>query len=151
VIIPRLAAFIKPGGCLAIQMPLSFDLPSHRLMRETLSGGDDSGEVFGSQALRIRMNRRPAESAACYYDLLSRCSQQVDAWETEYLHVLEGDDAVLEWVKGTGLRPVLNDLENTEREQFLKSYRSRLNEAYPKRSDGCTLYPFRRVFLVAQL
>ena len=97
------------------------------------------------------MNRRPVESAAYYYDVLSRCSQQVDVWETEYLHVLEGDDAVLEWVKGTGLRPVQNKLQFEECERFLDIYRSRLNEAYPKRSDGRTLYPFRRLFMIAQL
>jgi trans-aconitate 2-methyltransferase len=151
VIMPRLAAFIKPGGCLALQMPLSFDLPSHRLLRETLAGGDGSDKAFESEALRLRMNQRPVQFAAYYYDMLSRCSGQVDVWETEYLHVLEGNDPVLEWVKGTGLRPVLSELQGDERERFLEIYRSRLLEAYPKRSDGRTLYPFRRLFVIAQL
>jgi len=150
ILIPRLAAFIRPGGCLAIQMPLSFDLPSHQLMREVLASGN-SGAAFGSQVLRDRLSHRPVANAACYHDILSRCSQQVDVWETEYLHILEGDDPVLEWVKGTGLRPVLNELQGDECERFLDIYRSRLNEAYPKRPDGHTLYPFRRLFVVAQL
>jgi trans-aconitate 2-methyltransferase len=65
------------------------------------------------------------------------------------LQVLEGEDAVLEWVKGTGLRPVLNGLNDSERKVFLQEYARRLRQAYPVRSDGRTLYPFRRLFLVA--
>jgi trans-aconitate 2-methyltransferase len=69
----------------------------------------------------------------------------------EYLQVLRGEDPVLEWVKGTGLRPILDELAGSERERFLELYRMGLREAYPVRPDGCTLYPFRRFFLVARV
>ena len=72
----------------------------------------------------------------------------MDIWETEYYQILEGDDAVLEWVRGTGLRPILEGLADIEREQILTVYSSRLREAYPKKADGQTLYPFRRLFIV---
>jgi trans-aconitate 2-methyltransferase len=77
------------------------------------------------------------------------CTSGLDIWETEYLQVLEGVDAVLEWVKGTGLRPILNGLDDEERGVFLQEYARRLRQAYPMRADGRTLYPFRRLFLVA--
>ena len=83
------------------------------------------------------------------YDLLSPIAQQLDIWETEYLQVLEGDDPVLEWVSATGLRPVLNGLDDADRATFLASYSAALREAYPQRSNGQTLYPFRRLFIVA--
>jgi trans-aconitate 2-methyltransferase len=95
------------------------------------------------------MARKWVEDAEVYYDLLAAHTTSLDIWETEYLQVLEGDDPVLEWVKGTGLRPILNGLESAERELFLAAYRERLREVYPMRPDGHTLYPFRRIFIVA--
>ncbi len=76
-------------------------------------------------------------------------SQTIDIWETEYLQVLTGNDPVLDWVSGTGLRPVLNGLSDDDRARFLATYSAALRDAYPMRSDGTTLYPFRRLFIVA--
>lgn len=146
---PRLLALLKPGGTLAIQMPLSWDLPSHRLMREVLANGGPGGAPLGSAELRGSVAQRWVAPAEAYYDMIVDQAEQLDIWETEYLQVLGGPDPVLEWVKGTGLRPILNGLADAERELFLTSYRQRLRETYPLRADGATLYPFRRLFLVA--
>lgn len=120
-----------------------------RLMRETLVTGGPEGGALGSEELRQTVARKWVEDAQVYYDLLVGCTRSLDIWETEYLQVLEGENAVLEWVKGTGLRPILNGLDDAEREAFLRQYTQRLHEAYPLRADGSTLYPFRRLFLVA--
>ena len=76
------------------------------------------------------------------------CTRTLDIWETEYLHILEGDNPVLQWVRGTGLRPILNGLADPERKLFLTEYAKRLQAAYPVKADGRTLYPFRRLFMV---
>ena len=107
------------------------------------------GSALGTEELRQVVARRWVEDAAFYYDLLAGQTSSLDIWETEYLQVLEGDDPVLEWVNGTGLRPILNGLEDAEREFFLVAYAQRLHEAYPRRVNGRTLYPFRRLFIVA--
>jgi trans-aconitate 2-methyltransferase len=146
---PRLVRSLNPGGCLAVQMPLSWGLPSHCLMRETLANGGPQGRPLGSDILRQTVARKWVEDAAVYYDLLIASTSSLDIWETEYLQALEGEDAVLEWVKGTGLRPVLNGLDDAEREVFLHEYARRLRLTYPRRADGRTLYPFRRLFLIA--
>ncbi len=146
---PRLINFLKKGGCLAVQMPLSWPAPSHRLMRETLANGGISGRPLGSEALRKRVARKWVEDTEVYYDLLNKYTRSLDIWETEYLQALEGDDPVLEWVKGSGLRPILNGLGDGEREIFLSEYRQRLRETYRVKPNGCTLYPFRRLFIVA--
>ena len=78
-----------------------------------------------------------------------REAESVDVWETEYLQRLEGDDPVLDWVRATGLRPILNRLRGTERERFIEVYRERVRRAYPRHAAGHTLYPFRRLFMVA--
>jgi trans-aconitate 2-methyltransferase len=148
-LLPRLAGFVREGGCLAVQMPLSWDVTSHRLMRETLADYGGGGRPLGTEELRQAVARKWVEDAEVYYDLLTDCVRSLDIWETEYLQVLEGKDPVLGWVQGTGLRPVLNGLADDEREIFLAEYRRRLREAYPVKPNGRTLYPFRRLFIVA--
>jgi trans-aconitate 2-methyltransferase len=148
-LIPRLFGLLAPGGCLAVQMPMSWDLPSHRLMRETLAHGGPGGAPIGPATLREALDHVWVADAAHYFDLLSPNTRSLDIWETEYLQVLEGENPVLDWVSGTGLRPVLNGLADADRAVFLASYAAALLEAYPRRSNGQTLYPFRRLFMVA--
>ena len=147
---PRLMRYVSPGGCLAVQMPLSWDLPSHRLMRSTLEHAGPGGAPLGDAAVLAAVRRRWVQDAEAYFDLLSPLAQRLDIWETEYLQVLTGEDAVLEWVRGTGLRPILNGLNEADRDVFLNRYRQALHDAYPQRPGGLTLYPFRRLFMVAQ-
>lgn len=148
---PRLIRCLKPGGCLAVQMPLSWDLPSHRMMRDTLANGGPGGSSLGSEQLRRSVARNWVDRPSDYYDLLAPLARTIDLWETEYHQVLEGDDPVLEWVKGTGLRPILNGLDERERQLFVTEYSRRLRAAYPKRADDRTVYPFQRLFLVAMI
>jgi trans-aconitate 2-methyltransferase len=84
-----------------------------------------------------------------YYDLLSLGTSSLDMWETTYLHVLEGDNPVLEWTKGTLLPPLLGQLSESEGKTFVEDYRQRVAAAYPRRADGKTALPFRRVFMIA--
>ena len=148
-LVPRLWNLLPPGGCLAVQAPLSWDMRSHHLMRETLADGGPGGRAVGSAGLRQAVGNRWVQDPDFYYDLLAPQAAHLDVWTTEYQHVLTGDDAVLEWVTGTGLRPILNGLDDGEREAYLEEYRRRLNAEYPQRADGVTLYPFRRLFFVA--
>ena len=148
-LVPRLWSMLPSGGCLAIQAPLSWDMRSHQIMRETLGDGGPEGGKLGSADLRAAVSNRWVQDPDFYYDLLAPDADHLDVWTTEYQHVLTGDDAVLEWVTGTGLRPILNGLEDGDRDLYLEEYRRRLNVEYPKRPDGFTLYPFRRLFFVA--
>ena len=148
-LVPRLWAMLPSGGCLAVQAPLSWDMRSHHLMRQTLADGGPGGQPIGTPALRQAVGNRWVQDADFYYDLLAPASAHLDVWTTEYQHILTGADAVLEWVTGTGLRPILNDLDDAERAVYLDEYRRRLNAEYPRRPDGVTLYPFRRLFFVA--
>jgi trans-aconitate 2-methyltransferase len=146
---PDLHGQLAPGGVLAVQMPLSWHLPSHRLMREVLEHGSEHGGPLGDAALRARYARPPVAQPADYYTWLAPHAAHIDIWITEYLQILQGADAVLEWVKGTGLRPILDGLAGNERDRFMDVYRQRLAEAYPVRAGGETLYPFQRLFIVA--
>ena len=146
---PRLVSLLAPGGCLAVQMPLSWPMPSHVQMRQTLVDGGPGGSPLGTEELRQRVGRKWVDDPEEYYDLLVSLTTSIDIWSTEYLQILDGPDPVLEWVKGSGLRPILNDLSETDRATYLEEYARRLRHAYPLRPNGKTLYPFRRLFIVA--
>ena len=141
-LMPRLLDHLAPGGVLAVQMPRNFAAPSHALMHAVAQEGPWAG--------RIALRREPVLPPEAYYDILAPHAATLEIWESEYLQVLEGEDPVLEFVRSTGLRPVLEALEGAEREAYLEDYRARLREAYPRRPDGRTLFPFRRLFIVAQ-
>lgn len=134
--------YVAEGGALAFQMPRNFDAPSHTLMR-AMAEEDPWAEML-TDARRVHV--LPPED---YFDMLRPHSRAIDIWETTYFHVLEGGDPVFDWVSGTGLRPFLEPLNAQEREDFSSAYRTRLRKAYPRRADGQTLLPFRRLFVVA--
>ena len=148
-LIPRLWALLPAGGCLAVQAPMSWDQASHRLMRETLAAGVAGGSPLGGAELRQAVENRWLHDPDFYYDLLSADAAHLEVWTTEYLQALTGPDPVLEWVTATSLRPILAGLGDPDRTTFLDQYRQRLRHAYPRRADGITLYPFRRLFFVA--
>ena len=148
-LVPRLWDLLPAGGCLAVQAPLSWDMLSHRIMRQTLADGGPGGAPLGTPELRRAVGNRWVQDADFYYDLLAPQAAHLDVWTTEYQHILTGADPVLEWVTGTGLRPILNGLDDGDRARYRDEYRRRLNAAYPRREDGSTLYPFRRLFFVA--
>ena len=92
----------------------------------------------------------PVADASWYFGLLATQVAQIDIWETVYLQVLTGVDPVKEWTKGTWLAPLLSALESPQREAFEENYAARVRRAYPTRPDGRTLFPFRRLFIVAR-
>ena len=140
---PTLLQQLAPGGVLAVQMPRNFDAPSHRLIDDTVRAGPWHAR------LAAMIGASPVAEPAVYYDLLTPRVAQLDIWETEYLQVLEGADPVKEWTKGTWLKQFLDALPPDERAPFEADYAARLRIAYPPRSDGRTLFPFRRLFMVA--
>ena len=143
---PRLLGTLAPGGVFAAQMPMSWSEPSHMGLRDVL---DEHG--FGTPELRARLAYKWVAEADWYYGLFRPLVSELDIWETRYLQVLQGEDPVLEWVKGTGLRPVLEALEGEEKDRFLAAYAARLRDLYPRRESGETLYPFPRLFITARL
>ncbi|OCT46117.1 Trans-aconitate 2-methyltransferase [Cladophialophora carrionii] len=146
-ILEDLLAALRPGDVFAFQVPDNFDEPSHRAMRETADQGP------WAETLRpVTTFRRSFQSPRELYDRLSplcRDGRDLDLWHTHYYHVLDDAPAIVEWVKGTGLRPYLDRLSPLERTAFLQEYLARVQRAYPPLADGkvCLRYP--RLFVVA--
>jgi trans-aconitate 2-methyltransferase len=143
-LLPRLMGFVAKGGVFAFQVPNNQYSPSHTLMRDVAAQGPWAEKLANVRGIFV-------ERVQTYFDVLAPHAASLDIWTSEYLHVLDGDDAVFKWVSGTGLRPFLDALNAEERETFTREYKARLNIAYPRRSDGKTLFPFSRLFAVAQI
>ncbi|MHB9753289.1 trans-aconitate 2-methyltransferase [Streptomyces sp. BYX5S] len=143
---PRWIDAVAPGGTFAFQVPGNFAAPSHALMRELAESARWKDRLAG-----VLRHGDAVLTPAQYLARLAGLGCEVDAWETTYLHLLEGPDPVLDWVKGTGLRPVLTALADDPeaREAFVDEYRGLLREAYPATDHG-TVLPFRRIFVVAR-
>ena len=138
-----LVAKLAPGGSLAVQMPDNLDEPAHRLLREIAADGPWAARLTG-------LERTLRYDAGWYYALLEPLCARVDVWRTVYHHPLAGGaDAVVEWFKGSALRPFLAELDAAGQAAFLRRYRDAIAEAYPALADGTVLLPFPRLFIVA--
>ena len=142
----HLAGALAPGGLLAVQMPMAWETRHHSLMRETATEGPWAGALVGGDTIA------PLLPAEAYYEALAPLCDDIDIWATTYLHVLAGENAVLEWMKGTALRPYMTAMASDPPLQsaFLSALAERLASAFLRRSDGTTLLPFPRLFLLAR-
>lgn len=141
-LMPALVRNVRPGGHLAFQVPGNFDEPSHTIRTELAADPRFAEHVAGVAV-------PDSHDAATYLSALAALGCTVDAWETTYLHVLQGEDPVFTWVSGTGARPTLQALPPGLREEFEADYKARLRDAYPPTAHGVVL-PFRRIFVVAR-
>jgi trans-aconitate 2-methyltransferase len=143
-LLPRLLGVISPGGWLAVQIPAMHDAPMRRRQGEVAARLPWASHLAGIASAPDIL------SAGQYWDILRPRTASLDLWETTYLHALQGEDAVAQWALGSSLRPFLDKLPATEREGFIAAYADAVRADYPRRTDGTTLLPFRRLFLIAR-
>jgi trans-aconitate 2-methyltransferase len=141
---PHLIGLLRPGGVLAVQMGNHGGAVSHRLVGEIAVDGP------WSERLRGHYRPLPELAAAPYYRWLAPLAEQLDIWETVYLHALEGEEPVFDWARSSTVLPALAHLDEEEAAEFLHRYREALRLAYPREADRRTLFPFRRLFIVAR-
>jgi trans-aconitate 2-methyltransferase len=142
-VLERLAGSLAPGGVLAVQMPDNLSEPSHELMQWVADRGPWRDKL--SQAAAARQVLPPVTA---YFGCLSPLFRQLDIWHVVYNHPLQGADGIISWFASTGLRPYLDPLSESERDAFLKMYRTKLQEAYPAQPDGTVLLRFPRLFIL---
>lgn len=141
----RLTVGLAAGGVIAVQMPMAHETRHHTLMREVAADGPWAAALDGVGAVA------PLLQPEAYYSVLAESCGEIDIWSTTYLQALTGADAVLEWMKGTALRPYLAALtDEVTRRAYLDALGARLSSAFPRRPDGVTLMPFPRLFLLAR-
>jgi trans-aconitate 2-methyltransferase len=141
---PSLLEQVRPGGVLAIQMPRHTDDPGHVLMLET------ARDPRWRSRLEPHTHRLVVHTPEEYWRWLSPHASRVDIWETIYQHELEGENPIVEFFRGTQLRPYIQALPEDEAKQFVNAYAEKIARAYPKEGNGKTLFPFRRIFIIAE-
>jgi trans-aconitate 2-methyltransferase len=143
-LIRRLFSWVADNGVFAFQIPSSNYASVRALVHEL------SYQSNWTQKMMAARKSLTIECPAFYYDTLCSEASRVDLWETEYNHVLESPDSIVDWISSTGLRPFLIALESAvERQQFVAELRERVAATYEKRADGKVLFPFRRTFVIA--
>lgn len=146
-LIPKLFGFLNPGGVLAIQMPNNFHSPSHQTTIHLLKNNHAWQHFL--KALRYGALTKPFYHLPSYYDLFTKVdAKQTSFWETEYFQELENHQAIFDWVKGTGLRPVLSKMSDQEQADFAKAYVKAITDSYPLQANGKILLPFKRLFMI---
>jgi len=141
----RLMSNLSKGGSLAVQMPDNMQEPSQRAMDKTASDPAWAGKIAAAAGFRAQM-----DDADGYIRMLRPLATRLDVWRTTYMHILPGGPAaIVEWFKGSGLRPFLAALDDGERERFLGRYQSEIETAYPALPDGSVVLRFPRLFIVA--
>jgi len=141
---PRLVRHLLPGGVLAVQMPAAHQAPSHQI------GYDLAESARWRDRLQPLVRREPILEPEAYYAILRPHVTSVEIWSTEYLQALTGDNPVAEFTKGSFVGIWLSALPDEDARAFEAEYRQLIAAAYPKTSDGVTLFPFRRLFLIAR-
>jgi trans-aconitate 2-methyltransferase len=135
---------VAPGGALAVQIPVNFNSPVHQHILEVAD--DPRWKDTIGPARGALYAKEPAE----YYDIIAPLTSRFDLWVTEYCHVLTGPERILDWMRGTGLRPFLSALpSDTERKLFEGEFLTRVTASYPRQTDDNVIFPFRRLFFIA--
>lgn len=142
-LVPHLFEQVAPGGVLAVQMPRNHDFATHRLMRQVAAEGAWRDRLAGAR------DPSPVKAPEFYYDLLAPRAAAFTIWETNYIQIMDGVQAIIAWLHGTGLRPFLARLSETERPQFLDRYAALLAAEYKPQADGKILLPYPRLFFIA--
>jgi trans-aconitate 2-methyltransferase len=143
-LLARLVGMLSPTGTLAVQMPHRFESPSQAAIEETAADPRWSAALAG-----VGLHRESVMPVEWYARRLHELGMRVNAWETTYVHVLKGENPVVEWFKGSALRPLLARLNPDEQTEFLADLGVRLRVSYPAK-DGVTLFTFPRLFFVAE-
>jgi trans-aconitate 2-methyltransferase len=142
---PRLASLLTVGGCLAVQMPDTLHEPTHALMRMVAADGP-----WRAKLMPVAKSRTGIGTIEDHYRWLAPSCSSIDLWHTTYIHPLENTSKIVEWMKGSGLRPFLAPLDQDERRTFLERYEAAMLAAYTPQVDGKVLLRFPTLFVVAQ-
>ncbi len=146
-VIPRLINDLNPQGILAIQMPNNFHMPAHQTTIKLLQN-NPSWRPLLKHLIYGELNQ-PLYDLRRYHNLLTGSGlMELQLWETEYFQEMPDHQAIFDWSKGTGMRPALTRMGETDQGIFTKAYIEQLTHVFPLQANGKVLFPFRRLFML---
>lgn len=134
---------LKKNGVLAVQIPMNFNEPIHKIIEEVTSS-EKWKKYFAEQRIFYTLSQSE------YYDILSEISGEFCIWETVYYHVMKSHNEILEWYRGTGLRPYLSVLPDNMKKEFEDEIMENLVQRYPRQRNGDIVFRFPRFFFIAR-
>lgn len=138
----EMLSLLKEGGELAVQVPMNYNEPIHKIINETVRS--EKWREFFSKP-RIFYTLAPEK----YYDILSEFSSDFEMWQTAYFHRMKSHYDIIEWYRSTGLRPYLESLSPADKEEFERDILAKIEKAYPKQANGEIIFRFPRLFFKA--
>lgn len=141
-LIPNMVELLKSGGILAVQVPMNYDEPIHKII-DSVSTSEKWAEKFPTRRIFYCL------TAPEYFDVLSRCTEDFSMWETIYYHRMKSHEDIMEWYKGTGLRPYLEALSEKDGAEFERDILNEVKKAYPIQENGEIIFRFPRLFFTA--
>ena len=141
-LLPKLMTLLKPNGILAIQIPIQREHPVHIIINQLSENQNWNGKIVPRQ-----YNNLTTEE---YFDVLSHISSDFEVWETTYCHRMPSYESIIEWYKGTGLRPYLEQLSESDADEFVNDVYKELQQRYQVQNNGEILFRFPRLFFIVK-
>ena len=142
VFIPQLFELLNVNGALAVQIPMNGNAPLYKVVRNIVG---NSKWNIDFRKLESNKTLEPDQ----YFNILSKLTDTFDIWETTYYHRMKSHDDLINWIKGTMLRPYLNQMDVSKQMEFLSEVKEQTKEVYPIQENGEIIFHFRRFFFVA--
>jgi len=142
-VVPAWFSKLNPGGVLAVQVPGNYDSPLHQALLAMAGSEKWRGALPQARPQNYR-------AAGYYYDILSKLAGEFEMWATSYHHVLDAHEDIIEWYKGTGFRPYLEQLDEAGQVEFLADMLEQVRALYAPQADGRLLFEFKRLFFIAK-
>lgn len=138
----NMMSLLKEGGAMAVQIPMNYDEPIHRIILQTAASEKWSGKFSEKRAF---YNLSPGG----YFDVLSEISSGLSMWQTTYFHIMNSHEDIMEWYRATGMRPYLNALSDSDKAEFESDVKREIIKAYPEQKNGKIIFRFPRLFFIA--
>jgi trans-aconitate 2-methyltransferase len=146
VLLPKLIQFLHEGGAFGIQMPNNFHSPSHQVTLKILQTNENWNSLL--KQLRYGILKEPFYNLSWYYDLLIKAgAKNIQLWETEYFQQMSDHQGIFEWIKSTGLRPILTQMNSENQKNFENLYVKAVSNEYPVQVNNKIMLPFKRIFM----
>lgn len=143
VLLKTMMEYLNEGGVLAVQIPVNQEEPIHRIITAAAES-DEWRHKFSTPRIFHQL------PAGVYHDLLAQLSSDFELWQTTYFHRMQSHGAIMEWYRGTGLRPYLQVLSAEEQAVFERGVYDALVAEYPVQENGEIIFRFPRLFFLAE-
>ena len=135
-------SILNPDGIMAIQVPMNFEEPIHKILSELITDKKWSGRFEPRIFYTLNESK--------YFDILSEQTKNFEIWKTIYCHRMPSHQSIIEWYKSTGMKPYLDVLNEEEKKEFTADVLKKVSKEYPVQANGEIIFKFPRFFMLAK-